>query len=251
MGARGAQDKRECSEVGDSRDLRLAVYDDPTDAEETTLSRERPLVLWAVADPEAVLPSSVGALFDLARVTGPGALVARSRELRPDLVLLDGNLTDGAGCELLQLLQEPPAISPPVVVLAREYDDAEAVRCLDLGVTDYVSREIGPGELRARMEKAIREGQQRRELSELARSDALTGLANYRALMARIGEEFSRAERYEHPLSAVMIDLDYLKEINDRYGHDAEIGRSARSPGAFVQGCGRPTSPRGSAATSS
>ena len=220
MGARGAQGKRECSEVGDSRDLRLAVFDDAKDAEET-LSRERPMVLWAVADPEAVLPPSVASLFELVRVTGPGTLVARARELKPDLLLLERKPTDFAGRELLELLQEPPASSPPVLVLAQEYDDAEAVRFLDLGVADYVSREISSGELRARMDKAIREGQHRRELSELARTDALTGLANYRALVARIGEEFSRAERYEHPLSAVMIDLDHLKDINDRYGHDA------------------------------
>ncbi len=187
------------------------------------MSRERPWVLWAVADPDAVLPSSFSSHYDLTRVTGIQGLLPRARELKPDLTLLDLDeiLSDGEVRELLELLNGPAATSAPVLVLAQRYDDAEAVRCLDLGVADYVPRQASPSELRARMDKAIREGWQRRELAQLARTDALTGLANYRALMVRIDEEFSRAERYEHPLSAVMIDLDNLKQINDRFGHDA------------------------------
>lgn len=56
-------------------------------------------------------------------------------------------------------------------------------------------------------------------LERLAITDYLTGLYNIRYFYHRLEEEFSRAQRYNFPLSCLMIDLDHFKEINDRYGH--------------------------------
>ena len=61
--------------------------------------------------------------------------------------------------------------------------------------------------------------QQRLEI--LASTDALTGLPNRQAIMGKAKTEFSRARRYERPLSLVMIDVDHFKSINDTYGHAA------------------------------
>lgn len=58
-------------------------------------------------------------------------------------------------------------------------------------------------------------------LKLLATSDPLTGLLNRRALEDRLREEFSRAKRYDTPLSLVFIDLDDFKTVNDTLGHDA------------------------------
>ncbi len=54
---------------------------------------------------------------------------------------------------------------------------------------------------------------------ELAREDGLTGLANRRHLMEILLREVSRSNRYETPLSLLMIDLDRFKRFNDTYGH--------------------------------
>ena len=56
-------------------------------------------------------------------------------------------------------------------------------------------------------------------LEKLAITDYLTGVYNIRYFYNRIEEEFSRAERYKHPLSCIMIDIDHFKYINDSYGH--------------------------------
>lgn len=58
-------------------------------------------------------------------------------------------------------------------------------------------------------------------LERLAITDYLTGLYNIRYFYHRLEEEFSRASRYNFPLSCLMIDLDHFKDINDRYGHRA------------------------------
>lgn len=57
------------------------------------------------------------------------------------------------------------------------------------------------------------------ELLRLAVTDALTGLNNRRHFMEALRREFQRAERYHHPLSLLLIDVDHFKRINDTHGH--------------------------------
>lgn len=56
-------------------------------------------------------------------------------------------------------------------------------------------------------------------LEKLAITDYLTGVYNIRYFYHRIREEFSRAQRYNLPLSCLMFDIDHFKEINDKFGH--------------------------------
>jgi len=58
-----------------------------------------------------------------------------------------------------------------------------------------------------------------REMEHRAKTDPLTGLTNRRALEEAIAREIDRAQRYGSPLAVLMIDVDGLKHVNDRYGH--------------------------------
>lgn len=51
--------------------------------------------------------------------------------------------------------------------------------------------------------------------------DSLTGLYNHRCFFGIAGREVSRALRYRRPLSVIMFDIDFFKQINDSYGHTA------------------------------
>lgn len=57
------------------------------------------------------------------------------------------------------------------------------------------------------------------ELEKLAVTDGLTGMYNHRYFYNRLDEEFNIANRYNVPLSCIMIDIDFFKVINDTYGH--------------------------------
>ncbi|HLJ02088.1 MAG TPA: diguanylate cyclase [Solirubrobacteraceae bacterium] len=67
---------------------------------------------------------------------------------------------------------------------------------------------------------AIASAEERTQLAQQALTDALTGLANQRALHVRLEAELARASRHARPLSVAMIDIDHFKEINDNAGHD-------------------------------
>lgn len=57
------------------------------------------------------------------------------------------------------------------------------------------------------------------KLKELSITDGLTALYNHRHFYERLEEEVKRAERYNYPLSLMIIDVDYFKNYNDARGH--------------------------------
>ena len=58
-----------------------------------------------------------------------------------------------------------------------------------------------------------------RELEELSTLDPLTGLYNRRYLIQTLELEYGRVMRYGHDLSVLLVDVDFFKLVNDRYGH--------------------------------
>jgi diguanylate cyclase (GGDEF)-like protein len=66
---------------------------------------------------------------------------------------------------------------------------------------------------------ALHNAQLFEETERRARTDFLTGLPNHRAFQATLLSELARAQRHDHPLTLLMIDLDHMKAVNDRHGH--------------------------------
>ncbi|QYX54001.1 sensor domain-containing diguanylate cyclase [Pseudomonas sp. S07E 245] len=69
------------------------------------------------------------------------------------------------------------------------------------------------------IERALHQAHQ--TLKDLALTDSLTGLGNRRRLDAVLDVEIARARRQGYPVALVMMDLDFFKAYNDRYGHPA------------------------------
>lgn len=64
-----------------------------------------------------------------------------------------------------------------------------------------------------------------RSLEKLANSDALTGIYNRHKAQILLEQEFRRAQRYQRPLSLIMMDIDDFKKVNDTFGH--QVGDDA------------------------
>ncbi len=155
------------------------------------------------------------------------------REL-PELVVLDVMMPglDGFGtCRLLMADERTRDI--PVIFVSAKGEVADLREGLEAGAHDYIRKPFNTDELVARVQAALRFKRKhdelkaaRRELEakniELARlavMDGLTQLYNHRHLLERLEDEFLRASRYDKRLSFLMIDIDFFKRINDRYGH--------------------------------
>lgn len=57
------------------------------------------------------------------------------------------------------------------------------------------------------------------QLEQANRTDGLTGVFNRHYWQQQLGYEIQRAQRYQHPLSLLLFDLDKFKDLNDQYGH--------------------------------
>lgn len=90
---------------------------------------------------------------------------------------------------------------------------------LGLLLAGWISAQIAADVL-SKLEAAQRELRQQKEAAEaLARTDALTGIANRRAFDEAAQHEIRRALRYGTPLALLMTDIDHFKAINDTHGH--------------------------------
>lgn len=128
-----------------------------------------------------------------------------------------------------------------ILILTGREDEDRVVEAFDAGSDEYVVKPFNPKILLAR----VRAGQRMIELREQVETDALarnaqvaemavlnrkletaamtdvlTRLPNRRFAMRRLDEELAAAKSARTPLSAMMIDIDHFKMVNDRYGHD-------------------------------
>jgi two-component system cell cycle response regulator len=115
-----------------------------------------------------------------------------------------------------------------VLLLTSHATTADVVTGLEAGADDYVRKPPVPAELIARLtagkrivqlEQSLREANARIQLMSV--TDSMLNIFNRRYLNEQIVREVERARRYDHPLSAVMTDLDRFKRINDERGHAA------------------------------
>jgi diguanylate cyclase (GGDEF)-like protein/PAS domain S-box-containing protein len=85
-----------------------------------------------------------------------------------------------------------------------------------------------------RAEQAIRESEQRYRTMSI--TDNLTSLYNSRHFYEQLGAEIARANRYQRPLSLLLLDVDNFKKINDTYGH-LEGDRTLQALAQAIKSC--------------
>jgi diguanylate cyclase (GGDEF)-like protein len=184
---------------------------------------QKPRLIIADEDAGArqALAEALADEFEVSQVNDGSAALKEARAHRAELLLMDLSMPRLDGLEALRRLRRDARTAQlPVILIAAQADDDQKVRALNLGAADVLVKPLSFPELKARLAATLRATEQRAELLALAETDGLTGLPNFRAFQARLGEEEKRARRYGQALSLVMMDLDKLKGINDQYGHD-------------------------------
>jgi len=140
----------------------------------------------------------------------------------PDLILLDVIMPGLNGYEVCRRLkQDERTREIPVIFVTAQSDATEEEDGLAAGAVDFIAKSASANVMRARVGTLLTLKRQSDLLRQMARVDALTGLANRRHFDETLNSEWRRCTRSGTPLSLMLIDLDHFKLFNDHYGHQA------------------------------
>ena len=157
---------------------------------------------------------------------GSEALILLSSK-RIDLVLSDIVMPNMDGYKLIEIIQNHKEWNHiPVILLTSRTAKEEKLKGLELGAWDYLCKPTDPVELLARIRvmlriKTLQDKLKNRvhQLERLSIVDGLTGLYNKKYLYEFAKREVKRSERLGLSASCIMMDIDFFKEINDKFGH--------------------------------
>src|SRR5690606_13177732 len=128
-------------------------------------------------------------------------------------------------CATLRSLE--PTRHTPVLAIVDEGDVKRLVRALDIGVNDYLMRPVERTELVARVQTQLRRKRYSDRLRHslqlslgVAVTDQLTGLFNRRYMSRHLNTLIANANATGKPVSFLILDIDFFKQVNDTYGHD-------------------------------
>ena len=180
----------------------------------------------------------VGADYFLTKLVNDVALVARIRSLVRlkranegdyDLVLVsDGNWSQDALRLCSQLRSGPETQRRPILIMLPDSEDDRLAKALELDVNNYLVRPIERDELILRSRTQIR----RRRYEERLRdnytfsvnavvTDSLTSMYNRRYFESHFVRISAGLAEVGKPISALMLDIDHFKNVNDTHGHEA------------------------------
>ncbi|NRR31376.1 diguanylate cyclase [Oxalobacteraceae bacterium] len=164
------------------------------------------------------------------------------RKAMPDLVLLDVMMPGMDGLEVCRQLKQHPDTNgiSVIFVTAGSLPDEENA-CWIAGGNDFVNKPVNPLTLRNRVQAHLQFKFQVDALRAMAFADGLTGIANRRYLNEQLDIELRRCGRSRFPLGLLMIDVDFFKKYNDRYGHQAGDDCLKRVASAMAAEMNRPS----------
>lgn len=182
--------------------------------------------------------------YKLVHASNGHEAISIALEFEPDVILLDVLMPGLSGYEVCRYIRNDSLLKEvPILLATSQLHREERLKGLEAGADDFISKPYDAVELRSRVRTITRLNRHqklkerdkqlalmRSELAEmektknhlhtLAMLDPLTNLDNRRSFFLRGIEEIDRARIKQTDLSALMIDIDIFKGINDTYGHE-------------------------------
>jgi len=159
--------------------------------------------------------------FTVAGVTRGAAALVSLRHTRPHVVVAHNRLRGITAEELARNLLEAQDGVPLVLIGAEEAISARRSAAMIAGAFDYFQIPNDNDLLIGRIKQLIEVKETIDRLRAEAELDHLTGLANRRRFRVAFAQEVERWRRYNVPCALLLVDIDFLKRINDTHGHDA------------------------------
>lgn len=199
-----------------------------------------PLALIASDSAEqlAALRAALAGSFELASAN-TGDYADQAVALQPILIVLDFAAQDSARLERLRDFRDDPATGDiPVICLVDPDRVGTALRALDAGAADFVSKPIYGPELLLRLRAQLELRRQHGKQLFQSVQDRLTGLPNRRRLEEFLGLIFAHSIRQRTPLALILANVDHFRLFNEFYGNlaaDQSLRRIAHAFANVVQ----------------
>ncbi|MGI9108245.1 MAG: diguanylate cyclase [Pyrinomonadaceae bacterium] len=190
---------------------------------QTTSARDQGRVLVVADDPNRIasLVSLERAGLAVVAVAGGAAAAIALRRARPHVVIADAKLKGINSNELTRLIVSAQEGVSLILCGDREATAALRHEIISAGAFDYFQLPAELPLLIARTGQLVKLKQQMDQLRAEADRDYLTGLANRRRFRSALGQELERWRRYKMACALLLVDIDFMKRINDTHGHSA------------------------------
>lgn len=146
--------------------------------------------------------------------------------------------TDTAFAQMIALRRAEPAAAPNILFVTSKNDEPIAQRALEFGANDFIFHGASIQEMACRIRRIVWHHniahQAEKNISQHLQSallDPLTGLYNRRYAMQHLNRLIRTPSKAENTITAMVLDLDRFKQVNDTYGHltgDTVIRQSAQ-----------------------
>jgi diguanylate cyclase (GGDEF)-like protein len=186
-------------------------------------SREQGRVLVVTDEPQraASLDALTRAGLAVVGVASGAAAIVALRKSRPHVVILDTNLKGISADELTRHIVREQEGVPLILCGDTEATTPRRHATIAAGAFDYFQLPAELSLLLARTEQLVKLKRELDRLRAEADRDYLTGLANRRRFRTALGQELERWRRYRVSCSLLLVDIDFLKRVNDTHGHSA------------------------------
>ncbi len=176
-----------------------------------------------IVDDEPIMLDIVQALLEdegyenFVRVDKSAQAIEILKEKNPDMVLLDLDMPDVNGFEVLESIREIDEYRfLPVIILTASEEAGSKLRALELGATDFLSKPVDSSELALRVRNTLSAKAYQDQVSNY---DSLTGLPNRALYIKRLDAEVERAKKNGDSLVLLDIGLENFHHINKTLGH--------------------------------
>ena len=185
-----------------------------------TLSNQHTILIVGNKAETSSIAQLLGSLYNICMVDDLDEVISKAADLDPVLALVFSRVGNTSGLHCVQALKEDPLLAHfTILFVLEENSPAEELKALQLGVLDCLAKPLNPIILNAKIENHVIAAEQKLELELTSCTDGLTGLANRTQLDSTLLQEWYVAKRGQHPISVLMIDIDFFKSFNDNFGH--------------------------------